>query len=189
MVITILNGDLKQGDSEFSSYIGTLTEKLQEKHTVNCYHLSKMDIKSCVGCWNCWWKTPGKCTINDDAGQILASVINSDFIIFASPIMAGFTSSLLKRIHDRFVGLVHPYILIKEGECHHKMRYDKYPDFGILLSKEADTDDEDLQIIDDVYDRFALNFHCEKRYTKIITETKIEEIIDETCNNKRIAKK
>lgn len=187
MKITILNGDMKQGESDFSNYLEKLSEKFQENHTVQYYRLNEMDIHYCVGCWNCWWKTPGRCTIQDDADQVLSSVINSDFIIFASPIKAGFTSSVLKKIHDRFVGLVHPYILIKNEECHHKKRYDNYPDFGLLLQKEADTDAEDLKIINEIYDRFALNFHCEKIYTKIITETNIEEIIDETCNHKRIS--
>jgi multimeric flavodoxin WrbA len=189
MNITILNGDMNPGESDFSKYLEELSEKLQEIHTVHLYRINEMNIHYCVGCWNCWWKTPGRCTIQDDADQILASVINSDFFIFASPIMAGFTSSALKKINDRFVGLVHPYILMKNKECHHRKRYDKYPDFGLLLGKEADTDDEDLRIIDEIYDRFALNFHCEKRYTKIITDTKIEDIIDETCNHKRISAK
>jgi len=183
MKITILNGDMAQGSSDFSNYLEKLAEKFQENHTVHLFRLNEMNIHYCVGCWNCWWKTPGRCTIQDDADQVLSSVINSDFIIFASPIIAGFTSSVLKKIHDRFVGLVHPYVIIKNEECHHKKRYDKYPDFGLLLEKEADTDDEDLKIIDEIYDRFALNFHCEKKYTKIITDTKIEDIIDETCNH------
>ena len=85
--------------------------------------------------------------------------------------MAGFTSSTLKKITDRFVGLLHPYIKLKNGECHHLKRYDKYPDFGLVLKKEADTDTEDIEIINDIYDRFAINFHSTKKYIKLHEKT------------------
>ena len=182
MKITILNGDMVKGESDFSVYVEKLAEKLQENNVVNLYNLQKMNLHYCTGCWSCWWKTPGTCAIKDDAEQILKSVINADFIIFASPLMAGFTSSTLKKITDRFVGLLHPYIKLKNGECHHLKRYDKYPDFGLVLKKEADTDTEDIEIINDIYDRFAINFHSTKKYIKFTDNNKIEEIIYETCN-------
>ena len=141
-----------------------------------------MNLHYCTGCWSCWWKTPGRCAINDDAEKIIRSVINSDFVIFASPLIAGFTSSALKKITDRLIVLLHPYIELINGESHHRKRYNKYPDFGLILEKETDTDNEDLDIVNDIYERFALNFHCEKKYTRYIDHDKVEDIIYETCN-------
>ena len=182
MKITILNGDMKKGDSHFSEYLINLTHKLRENNSVNLFHLNKMNLHYCIGCWSCWWKTPGRCIINDDAEKIFKSVINSDFVIFASPLMAGFISSCLKKITDRLIVLLHPYIEIRNGESHHKKRYDKYPDFGLLLEKEKDTDNEDLNIIKDIYDRFAVNFHSQRIYMKLIDCDKVEDIINETNN-------
>jgi multimeric flavodoxin WrbA len=183
MKITILNGDMSPGESTFSAYIEMLTEKLKENHEVDLYPLHKMDLHYCQGCWNCWWKTPGRCAIHDDAEKILTSVINSDFLIFASPLMAGFTSSALKKITDRFVGLVHPYVILKDGECHHRKRYENYPDFGLILEREADTDEEDVDIIKNIYDRLSKNFHNNNRYIKFTDTHNMEEIIDATCYN------
>ncbi|RLD57641.1 MAG: hypothetical protein DRJ01_13630 [Bacteroidetes bacterium] len=182
MKITILNGDMNTGDSHFSDYLINLTDKLRENNSVNLFHLNKMNLHYCIGCWSCWWKTPGRCIINDDAEKIFKSVINSDFVIFASPLMAGFISSCLKKITDRLIVLLHPYIEIRNGESHHKKRYDKYPDFGLLLEKEKDTDNEDLNIIKDIYDRFAVNFHSQRKYMKFIDYDKVEDIINETNN-------
>ena len=136
MIITILNGDMAQGESDFSVYIEKLSNSLKQQHSVTLYPLYKMNLHYCTGCWSCWWKTPGKCAIKDDADEILKSVVNSDFLIFASPLMAGFTSSALKKITDRFVALLHPYIQMKNGECHHLKRYEKYPDFGLVRRKK-----------------------------------------------------
>lgn len=135
MKITILNGDMKQDENDFSRYLEKLAEGFRENHSIYLYPLNKMNLHYCTGCWDCWWKTPGRCTINDGAEKIFKSVINSDFVIFASPLMAGFTSSSLKKITDRLIVLLHPYIKLKNGECHHKKRYDKYPDFGLILKK------------------------------------------------------
>ena len=96
--------------------------------------------------------------------------------------IAGFTSSTLKKITDRLIVLLHPYIKLINGESHHQKRYNKYPDFGLILKKETDTDNEDLDIVNDIYDRFAINFHCEKKYMKYIDHDKVEDIIYETCN-------
>ncbi len=182
MEITILNGDMKQGKSDFSIYLEKLTERFKKNHSVDLYHLNKMNLHYCTGCFNCWWKTPGRCVINDDAEKIFRSVINSDFVIFASPLIVGFTSSSLKKITDRLIVLLHPYIKLKNAECHHLKRYDKYPDFGLILEKETDTDNEDLDIVKDIYDRFALNFHSKRKYMKFIDHDKIEDIVYETCN-------
>ncbi len=189
MKITILNGNMRSQPDEFSAYIDQLNKKIKEDHSCHLYNLNEMNLRYCTGCWSCWWKTPGECSIKDEGEKIFPSVINSDFIIFASPLMAGFTSSALKKITDRLIVLLHPYIELINGECHHRKRYDKYPDFGLLLQKEADTDKEDLDIIKDIYDRLAINFHCRRKYLKFTDQDKIEDIIYETCTNKRVAQK
>jgi multimeric flavodoxin WrbA len=142
-----------------------------------------MNLKNCTGCWSCWWKTPGECAIKDEGEKIFRSVINSNFFVFASPIIAGFTSSELKKVTDRLIVLLHPYLELINGECHHRKRYDSYPDFGLLLQKEADTDEEDIQIISDIYDRLALNFHARKKFIKFTDLHKIEDFINETAIN------
>ncbi len=182
MQITILNGDMLE-TSPFSDYIEKLASDFKEHHKVDLFKVNAMNLHYCTGCWSCWWKTPGICSTKDGAEVIFSSVINSDFLILASPLMAGFTSSALKKITDRLVVLLHPYILIKYGEFHHHKRYDKYPEFGLVLEKESDTDIEDIEIVSNIYNRFALNFHSHKRFVKFIDNSKIEEIIYETCNN------
>nr|WP_319401227.1 NAD(P)H-dependent oxidoreductase [uncultured Carboxylicivirga sp.] len=182
MKITILNGDMQGCQSSFSDYINELSNKLCIEHTVNTFHLQQMNLRYCTGCWSCWWKTPGMCVIKDDAEDIFRSVINADFVIFTSPLMLGFTSSSLKKITDRLIVLLHPYVKLKNGECHHLKRYNKYPDFGLIIQPEQDTDEEDLSILKDIYDRFALNFHCERKYLKIANPDNFESIINETCH-------
>lgn len=180
MKVTILNGATQ--NQVFNSYLSHVNDLLEEKCDVKMFNIDEMDLHFCRGCWDCWWRTPGECSTQDGAEVIFDSVINSDFVLFASPLVAGFTSSALKKVVDRLIVLLHPYVVLKNGECHHKKRYDKYPQFGLLLQKEADTDDEDIEIINNIYDRFSLNFHNERKYTYFIDERSAMEVVDVTCN-------
>lgn len=180
MKVTILNG--ARDNSLFDSYLNQVKEQLRDKCDVSKYDIADMDLQFCRGCWDCWWKNPGECSYKDGADVIFRSVINSDFIIFASPLVAGFTSSSLKKIIDRLIVLLHPYIELKNGECHHRKRYDKYPDFGLLLQKEECTDEDDIEIVNNLYDRLSLNFHNNRSYTLFIDENSAMEVVNATCN-------
>ncbi len=176
MRIAILNGDPSPNQNQMNGWLRSYENSLVANgHQVEHFHLSEMNLHHCIGCWTCWWKTPGRCVHNDDGEQVFRTVINADFFVFASPLIAGFTSALLKTITDRFVVLIHPYIEIRLGELHHRKRYDKYPNFGLILSKEADTDEEDLRIVRDMYDRLAINFHAKMLYMNLVEEHNPEE--------------
>jgi hypothetical protein len=182
MQITILNGNKKPDNSIFTDYLESIAQKLGESHKVNHFNLLQMNLKQCTGCWSCWWKTPGLCAIKDDAEPIMRSIVYSDLLVFASPIVAGFTTSLLKRIHDRLVMLIHPYIEPLKGECHHRKRYYSYPNVALLLQKEADTDSEDIEIITDIYKRFALNLHASLEHVWFTETNNKEEIAHDLSN-------
>jgi len=179
MKITILNGNMQGEAPEFTEFIEQLEIQLRLEHQIEHFPLAEMNLKYCTGCWTCWWKTPGVCALHDDAEILFRSIIQSDLLIFASPLKAGFTTSLLKKINDRFVVLVHPYVQLIHKECHHLKRYDKYPNIGLILSSEADTDARDLKIVNDIYDRFALNFHSRRLFTHLIENTQPKELAHE----------
>jgi multimeric flavodoxin WrbA len=166
MNITILNGDLYPENSKFTGYLEDLSQEKSLANSVQLFNLAKMNLNYCAGCWSCWWKTPGQCVHKDDARHIFRAAINSDLLVLASPLVAGFTSSLLKRITDRLIVLIHPYTELRQGECHHKKRYEKYPELALIIDKEESTDEEDIQIIRDIYERLAINFHSKLQYIK-----------------------
>lgn len=181
MKITFINGNPLSSNPSFESRVNDLTGLLKLKgHTISYFELANNKIISCTGCWGCWVKTPGECLFDDDSRQIRKEIINSDWVIFASPIILGFTSAILKKMQDKLVPLVHPYIELVNDECHHEKRYENYPKMGLLYTKDQNTDKEDLVIIEEIYHRLALNFKTELRLFKSIEEPNdllIHEII------------
>ncbi|MDA3928082.1 MAG: NAD(P)H-dependent oxidoreductase [Prolixibacteraceae bacterium] len=176
MKITLVDGSLKNYDKP--NYTKTLCKELQQQgHEVNLIVLENKQINYCNGCWSCWWKTPGICPQKDDMHEIYKSYMKSDMVLHFSSLDMGFVSSKLKTINDRTIPLVHPYMTIVNGECHHKKRYDKYPYLGLIVDPKKDNN-EDLEITRDLYSRMALNFKTElKLYTTIQKST--EDICNE----------
>jgi hypothetical protein len=165
MNITILNGNPEKKNRAFDRYLAAVSGQLASGgNSVRTFTLRDMNIRHCTGCWNCWVKTPGLCTLHDDMPDIYRATMASDLLVLASPVIMGFVSALLKRANERLIPLLHPYAVLDRGECHHLARYDRYPDLGLVLKGDADTDDEDIRIISDIYRREALNFKSRLRF-------------------------
>ncbi len=180
MTILILDGSPGAADSSFERYLTELAAHLQSHgHILQVVKLSEKRIKQCVGCWSCWVKTPGRCFVNDDSDAIRSDIMHADLVVFASPLLMGFTSALLKTLQDKLIPLVHPYIELVQNEAHHIRRYPSYPRLGLLVQKERDTDEEDLQIVKSIYERLALNFKTELAVfqTTDVKETEVADAI------------
>lgn len=148
-------------DDQLSHFIQELESN---GHDVQLFTLRELKLSNCVGCFGCWVKTPGLCVIPDATDTIRRNIIRSDLLIFASPIIMGFTSALMKKVQDKMIPLIHPSIAEINGECHHKLRYPKYPDMALIYQKEADTDERDVVITRTIYKRFVLNMKSKLRF-------------------------
>jgi hypothetical protein len=179
MKITILNGNPDAGNVTFDNYLKELSDLLESsRHTVTILKLREIDTRYCIGCWGCWIKTPGECIVKDGSRDICREYINSDFVMFTSPVIMGFTSALLKKAHDKLIPLIHPYFEIVQNEVHNLPRYGKYPLMGLLLENYKDTDEKDIKIISDIYRRDAINFKTSFCFTKL-TNDPVEEVANE----------
>ena len=173
--ITIINGLTDDSDLAFEQELGRTLDKHKDNIRCEVFHIRDMNINYCCGCWSCWVKTPGKCIQKDEMPKLLQSIIHSDLTIFVSPVLMGFVSANIKKINDKMIPLVHPYIDIFNGECHHIRRYDRYPKLGlILLDKQAQSKDSH-EIITAIYRRLAINMKTELAFS-ILTGGTMEEV-------------
>ncbi len=137
--------------------------------TIETIELGKITLAACRGCFGCWMQTPGECVIDDEARNITRKMIQSNLLVYLSPITFGGHSSTLKQILDRSIGLVLPYFTKIQGEYHHKKRYAEYPDI-VGLGTLPRNDDEMEELFKTLIHRNALNFHCSKYATGILYE-------------------
>ncbi len=177
MKICMLNGN--PSSNELDRYLKELGAALEaKKHSVVEFTLRDLTIKYCTGCFGCWLQTPGECVVKDDSALVCRELVRSDLALFASPVIMGFPGALLKKTNDKLIPLIHPYLVIDRGEVHHRPRYDHYPQLGLILQRQKDTDDEDMDIITRIYERTALNLKSSLAFVRS-TENPLEEVVNE----------
>lgn len=184
--ITILNGIANNKFIDFEDNLKKFMVSKEKGISFNYFTLRDMNIKYCCGCWGCWVKTPGECIFQDDMPGILKSIINSDITVFISSVEMGFVSSCLKKVNDRMIPLIHPYIEIDNKECHHMKRYSKYPKIGLILVDQEIDSHRELDIIVDIYKRISLNLKSELCFS-LFSNGCVEEFNDEINNIKWFA--
>ncbi len=184
MRVAILDGDTSKG--ALARYVNELADALRAGgHDVKLFALRDLDIGYCTGCWTCWWKTPGECVRKDDAAMISAAIVGSDFTLFASPIVMGFVSTVLKRAHDRLVPLIHPYIKLIRGESRHWKRYENLSKFGLVLER-GDADDEDVTNTIEMEAAFARDLRTPMVFARLTTQP-VKELANEIDGIERVA--
>ena len=174
MKITILNGNPEP--SPFDGYLEKLKSTLEDQgNEIIQFDLRKLPLRYCIGCFGCWVKTPGQCVARDASIEIDKAVINSDFTLWAAPLKMGFPATPLKMAIDKHLPLIHPYMEVAHNEAHHLKRYKHYPRVGVLVGKEADTDESDIRILTDIFARTALNFKTRLEFLET-TDRPVEEV-------------
>jgi multimeric flavodoxin WrbA len=147
-------------------------------HETTKLDLAALDLKGCSGCFGCWVKTPGECVKRDDSATVCRAAIDADLLLLASPMKMGFTTALLKRAADQMIQLIHPFFIVEGGEVHHRARYAHYPEFGLLLGVDEDTDAEDIEITTTMWSRMARNLKSRLAFTAV-ADRSAEEVADE----------
>ncbi|VVB96105.1 Iron-sulfur flavoprotein [uncultured archaeon] len=94
----------------------------EEGADVELFYTRKLNINPCLGEFNCWLKTPGKCFQDDDMQMLDPIMREADIIVLATPVYCdGFTGPM-KNILDRTVPQVYPFFELREGHCRHPLR-------------------------------------------------------------------
>jgi len=198
MKISIFDlGQNKRNESLAQEIKNYYLETKKETEVV-IYHSMETEMKDCIGCWSCWWKTPGKCALNDDAFKLYKDYINSDEVVILFHTENGFIDGKGKTFLDRLIQHYLPYIKIRNGECGHLKRYDKYPFLNFYFEKSG-LSNEEVKIIRDYLTRMAYHFQspCKEilyenesvqtadlESTKPMTEVLSKEVIERKTNGK-----
>lgn len=115
-------------------------------------------IKKCVGCFGCWVKTPGQCVLPDEYQQMGEWISKADKVTIISKCSFGCYSSFVKNVMDRSISYILPYFEIRNGEMHHKSRYQKDLEINVIFYGEAITEAE-KKTAEELVAANAINFH------------------------------
>lgn len=143
MKILVINDS--QNEDKFGKKIreNTIEMLKGERFELKDYNLNLDDLHYCIGCFNCWLKTPGTCVFDDVGRNICEDFVKSDVVLYLGPIKYGCYSPVIKRTFDRIIPDILPFFKKVNGEIHHVGRYDKYPEIVAIGYSEDISDEEE----------------------------------------------
>jgi multimeric flavodoxin WrbA len=131
-------GDPLPASTDHSAKIeAALRRRLPEAETVV---LRQQKIGNCAGDFFCWVRSPGMCNTNDDNRLLAARVMQSDLLVYLTPVTFGGYASPLKRMVDHQIQNISPFFASINGEIHHQPRYQRYPDLLVIGWMPASTE-------------------------------------------------
>lgn len=119
---------------------------------------AKQSYARCNGCFGCWLKNPGSCTLHDGMEFIGVKLLTSDEIIIISESLYGGFSVGIKRLWDRCIPGVLPFFKKANNELHHVGRYKKHPKFSIYFYNTDDMTLQEKELAQKLVAANALNF-------------------------------
>ena len=129
MKAIILDGSPANDGSGMRIKAALTGELLAAGWDVQAITLREQKIGNCAGDFYCWVRSPGICNVNDDNRLIAESIVNSDLLVYLTPVTFGGYSSELKRMVDHQLQNILPFFAQVDGETHHQKRYKHYADF------------------------------------------------------------
>ncbi len=123
--------------------------------------LRELEIAPCMGCFGCWVQTPGECVIADVGRDVTRDIVQSDLVVYLTPILFGGYSYELKKAVDRSIPILSPLFRRVKGEVHHKKRYDRYPNL-VAVGWSPRLADGEEELFESVVQRNAINMYAKK---------------------------
>ena len=119
--------------------------------------IGRGDLAFCMGCFGCWVKKPGECVIGDSMAKLNRDEMNSDVVIFLSPVVFGQFSANIKNAVDRWLPNMLPFFQTRaDGSTMHPPRYSDYPR-QIMIGYGDSLSERDAQLFSDITKKHRSN--------------------------------
>lgn len=99
--------------------------------------VNRLNIRSCLGCFSCWSKTPGKCCVPDDMAGVIQAMLWADVTVWSFPLYFFSVPGPMKNLMDRQLPLSLPFMTEDGGETgsgSHPARYDMSGKRTVVIS-------------------------------------------------------
>ncbi len=156
MQTLILDGS-HSGDPLAARINAALRAHLPEAETIV---VREHKIGNCAGDFFCWVRSPGICNVDDDNRLIAARIVQSDLLVYLTPVTFGGYSSALKRVVDHQIQNILPFFTSLNGEIHHQKRYERYPNV-LAIGWMDDLDPRAEAVFRHLVHRNAFNMHSQ----------------------------
>lgn len=161
MKILAINGSPRAKKSCTEQMLMPLLEGMRQAGAeTEVVYLADKKIHHCIGCFACWFKTPGVCIFKDDMVKLLEKMITADFLVYGTPLYVYAPTGLMKNFLDRSLPLALPFMEEGDGAEHvttHSVRYGKDDVKTLLVSPCGFPEFEHFSPLVDTFKKLASN--------------------------------
>lgn len=165
-----MNALILYEDHSLDKYVGIIIEKLKKiDFHISAKNISEIGLKHCIGCYSCWWKTPGRCIVEGKANEIIENILGAKLLVVVSMVSFGGYSSTIKKPLEHLLPIVMPNFKRGKYLTRHVKRYREYPDFfgvGIITNKN----NEEVKIFESLVRENSYNMHSNNSYCLIVNK-------------------
>ena len=173
MKTLILDGS-RANDPQAVNIANALRKHLPDAETIA---LREQKIGNCAGDFFCWVRSPGMCNTDDDNRLIAAKIIQSDLVVYLTPVTFGGYSFELKRMVDHGIQNISPFFANIHGEIHHQKRYKRYPNLLVVGWMDSPNPQAEA-IFRHLVHRNAVNLHAKTSVCGLVIGRQPEADLD-----------
>jgi ring-1,2-phenylacetyl-CoA epoxidase subunit PaaE len=157
MQAVLLNGAASPHDLTHELCVDVERHLAARFETVRTFHLAGFDVGHCLGEFDCFVRTPGRCRIHDEGQEIERAAHDADVLVLVTPVQFGGYAPHLKKAVDRLLPLISPFLRKLAGMTHHVLRYQRAARWVVLALDEA-ASPERTRLLRAFAESNALNF-------------------------------
>jgi len=161
MKVLAVNSSSQMGKGNTAQILDRFLEGMKEAGAeVEIVYTQKLNIRPCTGIFQCWYKTPGECYINDDMQMIYPKLREADIWVFGIPVyleMPGKMQIFLNRI----MPIAGETVVIRDGRLFPTPRKGVKLEKIVLVSSSGFWGTENFSILLEFMKRLAKTINVE----------------------------
>lgn len=156
----VLLAEVPHGDVFTAGTCAVVADELATRgYEVEYRDVLKLDLAACIGCFDCWTTSPGRCRFRDDGDRVLRDVVNADVLVLLGPETFGGYAPRLKRAVDRLLPMLSPLMARQGGEVFRRARHASAPAL-VAIGTQRVADAHAAGLFRIIAERNALHLHA-----------------------------
>ncbi len=112
MKVLALNGSPRMKASSTYRILTPLLEGMEVAGAeTEVVHIRRLSLEACIGCYNCWVRTPGECVHRDGMSPALKKFNEADIVVFGTSLYHYSMTGIMKDFIDRLLPRFEPWLI------------------------------------------------------------------------------